>query len=192
MSIVESDESDISQDESENEVFNDELVDLHDEIDDEDYDDFTNTSYFRRLIDDMLGQNTHDEFRIQEVDLPPNYSPSLAMNFTSNASLNRSVSNSKPFISDALATYLTAPPLMQTHQHNGRKFLSMDPISNITVAHSLSTSELFVGNIERSANWRQLKEWFDAKKYPVNYIQLKKKNVIITSSIYLFLILKNI
>ena len=85
--------------------------------------------------------------------------------------------------------YLTAPPLIRKVASTGKHCLSIDPTIDESKSNSLSTSELYVGNVPYGAKWFELKNWFIGLGYGVSRVDMKTNKVRISSHFDVLLIL---
>ncbi|CAF3656841.1 unnamed protein product [Rotaria sordida] len=172
MSKSESDfESNSSDDTMEDETFDDRMIDMYDDNDDDDYCNFDDTHHFMSLGDIILGEVTSDRFEVPLADIPSNYSVRLAMHSKPHRSVN--LNSTTPFVNDSILTYLTAPPLIRKIGNTGKYCLAIDPTVDESGIISLSTPQLYVGNIPSDTKWQELKNWFIEQSYGVSRVDLK-------------------
>lgn len=146
--------------------------------DDGDYDPYD----FALMRSKELGRSGLDLLEIPLADTPVDYDIDLAVG--SNLRDSRNLYLSASFISDSLSTYLKAPPLLRRNQRTGQHSLFMDPTSDMSAKKSLSTSELYVGNVPRGIRWGELKDYFIKKGFGVSRVSLKNNKVRVNSLFY--------
>jgi len=176
--------------ESENGEFDDDIEDytFDDIYDDDDLCDFDDASHFASLCDLIFGKNASDLLEAPTADIPSNYSVRLAMD--SQPHRSTTMSSHEPLVNDSLQMYLSAPPLIRKAPHTGKHSVALDPTIDESGSKSLSTPNLFVGNIPLRTKWFELKKWFIELGYGVSRVDLKSNKVGINSFFDLFPILK--
>jgi hypothetical protein len=181
-------ESDQSDDDIEDDGFADTMNDMYDVDDDnDDFDTFDDTDRFTSLWSSIIEQTAPDLLEVPPVDIPTNYSVHLAMNSKPSTSINSN--SSVPFVNDSLQMYLTAPPLIQEVATTGKHCLSIDPTIGGSNSNSLSTPQLYVGNVPYGVQWVELKNWFIGLGYGVSRVDLKTNKVRIISHVDVLLML---
>ncbi|CAF4753912.1 unnamed protein product [Rotaria sp. Silwood1] len=172
MSTSESEfESNSSDDSMEDDIIDDRMIDMHDDNNYDNYCDFDDTHHFTSLGNIILGEVVSDEFEIPLIDIPLNYSIHLAMHSEPRCSTNSILSI--PFLNDSIQSYLTAPPLTRQIGSTGKYCVAIDPTIDESGITSLSTPQLYVGNIPSDTKWHNLKNWFIEHGYGVSYVELK-------------------
>jgi hypothetical protein len=148
---------------------------MYDDHDDDDFCDFDDTYRLTSLWDSIIEETAPSLLDVPSVPIPPNYSVHLAMNSKPHPSINSS--SSVPFVDDSLGMYLIAPPLIRKKGNTGKHCLSIDPTIDESKSNSLSTSQLFVGNIPYDAKGFELRNWFIGLGYGVSRVELKTNKV---------------
>jgi len=182
-------ESDLSDDDIEEDGFAHTMNGIYDDDDDEndDFDMFNDNNHFTSLWDSIMEQTAPNLLEVPSVDIPTNYSVRLAMNSKPSDLINSN--SSVPFVNDSLQLYLTAPPLIQKVASTGKNCLSIDPTISESNSNSLSTPQLYIGNLSYGVKWFELKNWFVGLGYGVSRVDLKTNKVSISSDIDVLLIL---
>jgi hypothetical protein len=97
------------------------------------------------------------------------------MNSKPDPSVNLNLS--APFVSDSLRMYLTAPPLVRQLVNTENHCLAIDPTIKESESQSLSTSELYIGNLPYAPKEVELKNWFISLGHGVSRVSLKTNKV---------------
>jgi hypothetical protein len=181
-----------SESELENGEFDDDIEDytFDDIYNDDDLCDFDDASHFASLCNLIFGKTASDLLEAPTADIPTNYSVRLAMD--SQPHRSTTMSSHKPLVNDSLQMYLSAPPLIRKAPHTGTHSVALDPTIDESGSKSLSTPQLYVGNLHFSTKWSELGNWFVELGYGVSNVNLKTNKVGISSFFHLFPILKNI
>jgi hypothetical protein len=159
-------------------LFDDTMDGMYDDGDD-DFCEFDDTNRLTSLWDAILRKTAPDLFEVPSVDIPSNYSVRLAMNSKPDPSVNLNLS--APFVSDSLRMYLTAPPLVRQLVNTENHCLAIDPTIKESESQSLSSPELYIGNLPYATKWPELKNWFISLGHGVTRVVLKANRVRISS-----------
>ncbi|CAF4541298.1 unnamed protein product, partial [Rotaria sp. Silwood2] len=172
MSTSESEfENNSSDDTMADEIVDDRMIDMDDDNDYDDYCDFDDTDHFTSLEDMIFEESKSEHFEVPLVDIPLNYSVRLAMHSEPHRSVNSNLLTQ--FVNDSILTYLTAPPLIRQIGNTGKYCLAIDPTVDDSGTTSLSTSQLYIGNVPSNTKWYDLKKWFIEQGYGVSHVDLK-------------------
>lgn len=145
------------------------------EDDEDDFCEFEDIGRLTKVRDSILGKKPSGVAKIATADIPVDYSIRLAMNSESESSSNSG--SYKPMIDDSLRMYLNAPPLIRKVANTDRTCVSIDPTADESQSDSLSTPELYVGNITSQAKWYELRDWFSGRGHGVSRVNLKTNRV---------------
>ena len=173
MAMTESDSEDDLSD-------NDDATDEMNEDDDDDFCEFEDIGRLTDVRDSILGRKAAGVSKIPSETIPVDYSIRLAINPNSQSSATSD--SSKPMIDDSLRMYLNAPPLVRRIANTNKACLSIDPTTDESQSNTLSTSELYVGNIDHDAKWYELRDWFIGRGHGVSRVIVKSNRVCRTSS----------
>ena len=156
--------------------------------DDDDICDFDDVNHFASLCSLILGNTASDLLKAPSAEIPLNYSVRLAVDSQPHDSTT--MRSSELLVNDSLQMYLSAPPLIRKAPRTGTHSLAFDPTIDGSGSTSLSTSQLFVGNIPFVTKWYELRNWFIELGYGVSHVDLKTTKVGIRLYFHLFLILR--
>ena len=157
----------------------DEMDTMYDDTMCGDYDDFCEYDDIARLEsvrDSILGTTTMELRNAPSIDIPSNYTVHLAMN--SKPEVSNNLRAPPAAVNDSLRMYLIAPPLVRRTVDTLKPCLSIDPTIDDYQSTTLSTPELYVGNLPNSTTQAELKHWFtNDTGHNVSRVEVKTNRV---------------
>lgn len=148
--------------------FDDGMLDLMNDSDDEDPYSYEDEARHTEIRNAIMGQNASDLSNVPKTDIPEDYSIRLAMN--SQGEFWKTSDLSKPVIDDSLRMYLAAPPLVRKAAGKNKACLAIDPTIDDSQTDSLSKSQLFVGNVSPGMKSHELRNWFISQGFGVSEV----------------------
>ena len=152
-------------------------TDDEDTLDFGDFFDFDDEERFSVLIDTLLESIEPGAPQAPVATNAADYLIRSAMRNASAAAANANGASVE--FGDFIRSYLFTPALQSSSvsaSSSSHYYLSSNP-SNEAERDDLKSAKLFVGNLPRGTDWRQLSDFFDGKGYLVKRADINNKNV---------------